>query len=151
MGSTNQSQQIKELMTQVFPGYNDFGADSVTPSITGEEPLVSFMIVCNDEAAKDFLENQEISVEVMPNFVESRNGQGQDLYLRFEFAFPLFTLQFFTAVEAGNPQQTDFIRVLTEVDFFVVWLVNKEKELLKVLKVNWDKDKHREILLKTNP
>jgi hypothetical protein len=81
--------------------------------------------------------------------VENRNGQGQDLHLRFEFAFPFFTLQFFTAVEAGNPQQTDFIRVLTEVDFFVVWLVNQEKDLLKVLKVNWDKDKHREILLKT--
>ncbi len=54
MDSTNEDRQIKELMAQVFPGYDDFGVDSVTPSITGEEPVVSFMVVCNEEAAGIF-------------------------------------------------------------------------------------------------
>lgn len=150
MSSTNEDNQIQELMAQIFPGCENFSVDSVTPSITGEEPVISFMVVCNEEAARDFLDNNEISVEVIPDFAENDGGNGPDLHLRFEFVFPLFTLQFFTAVEAANPQQADFISVLSEVDFFVVWLVNTEKKLLKVLKVNWDKAKYREILFKTN-
>jgi len=33
------------------------------------------------------------------------------------------------------------------VDFFVVWLVDKDKNLLKVLKTDWDREANNEILL----
>lgn len=144
MSTTDENLQIKDLMSQVFPGYKEFKVDSVTPSITGEEPLVSFMVVCNDEASQDFLQTDEISVEVIP----SVDDQNKDLHLRLDFTFQLFSLQFFTKVDADNPRRGEFARVLTQVEFFVIWLVDKDKELLKILKIDWDHDLNKEILLK---
>jgi hypothetical protein len=147
MSSNVEQIEMKDLMGQVFPGYEDFGVDSVTPSITGKDPIVSFLVVCNQEASHDFEVNEDISVEVTPSVRENKGGQGKDLILRFEFSFPVFSLQFFTAVEAQNgDQQQEFARILSRVDFFVVWLVDEEKKLLKVLKIEWDKDKNQKIL-----
>ncbi len=144
MSTPDENLQIKDLMSQVFPGYKEFKVDSVTPSITGVEPLVSFMVVCNDESSHDFLQTDEISVEVIP----SVDDQNQDLHLRLEFTFPLFSLQFFTKVDADNPRRGEFARVLTQVEYFVIWVVDKDKELLKVLKVSWDRKQNKEILQK---
>jgi hypothetical protein len=147
MSMMDESKQMKELMFQVFPGYEDFGVDSVTPSISGKEPVVSFLVVCNDEVSHDFLENQDISVEVIASSSKNKLGQGKDLHLRFDFTFPVFSLQFFAVVEGGNAkQQRDFASALLKVDFFIVWLVNQEKNLLKVLKVQWDKNHYEKIL-----
>lgn len=142
-------QQMKELMSKIFPGYEDFMTGTVTPSITGtqDNPVVSFMIVCNDEASKYFSEFQDISAEVVAEVSDNKKGLGQDLFLRLEFAFPVFSLQFFTAVEGENAeQQKHFARVLMEIDYFVMWLVDKDKNLLTVMQVEWDSEKHKEIL-----
>ncbi|NLI91969.1 MAG: hypothetical protein GX434_07090 [Peptococcaceae bacterium] len=145
MAVNQEDKQMKELMGQIFPGCEDFKIDSVTPSISGQDPIVSFLVVCNDEASKDFMENQEVSVEVIPS-VDEKQDLGMDLNLRIEFSFPVFSLQFFTTVQGENPRQGDFARVLSIVDFFVVWLVDKNKDVLKVLKVQWDAKKYQEIL-----
>jgi hypothetical protein len=149
---TKQAEDYSELialMAQVFPGYESFAPDSVTPSITGQGSLVSYLVVCNDEAARDFREQEEIAAVVVPSVQPSRKGQGQDLVLRLEFSFPWFSLQFFTAVEGENSeQQKEFARILTAVDFFIIWVVDKDKNLLKVLQVKWEKEKYLDVLNK---
>jgi hypothetical protein len=145
MGVNSDDQQMKDLMAQVFPGYEEFRADSVTPSITGKDQVISFLVVCNEEAAKDFRENQEFSVRVLASVNENKAGY-KDLNLCFDFAFPVFNLQFFTTVLGENAKQKDFVRALLTVDFFVLWLVDQDKDLLKILKVDWEKDKYEEIL-----
>jgi len=145
----DEGKEIKELMSQVFPGHQEFLADSVTPSITGtiDNPVVSFMVVCNEEASKDFRENEDISVEVVGSIKDNKRDLGKDLILRFEFAFPVFSLQFFTAIEGENAkQQSDFARILMETDYFIIWLVDQDKNLLKVLQVDWNNESHMEIL-----
>lgn len=147
MPSTAEDKQLKGLMAQVFPGYEAFGIDSVTPSITGGGAIVSFLIVCNEEASCEFRKNEELAVEVVASLEDSLRSKGKDLNLRFEFSFPLFSLQFFTTVEAENAaQQRNFAHILTEIDSFVIWLVDKDKNLLKVLQVKWDKKAHKKIL-----
>lgn len=148
MPSTDDT-QLKDLMAQVFPGYEDFFIDSVIPSVTGESPVVSFMIVCNEEASQDFRDNEDISAEVVASIAENRRGMGKDLALRVEFSFPVFSLQFFATIEGENSkQQREFARILTEIDYFIIWLVDNEKNLLKVLQVEWDKEVYKEILMK---
>lgn len=149
MALHDEDKQMRDIMSQVFPGHEEFAPDSVTPSITGTEdnPVVSFMVVCNQEATKDFRENQEISVEVVGTVIDNKRGVGKDLVLRFDFSFPVFSLQFFTAVEGENArQQSDFARILMEVDYFIIWLVDQDKRYLKVLQVEWDNEKHKEVL-----
>lgn len=149
MPSADELNQLKNLMAQVFPGYEAFCIDSVTPSVTGDSSVVSFMIVCNEEASRDFTEYNDISAEVVASVDENKRGNGKDLTLRFEFSFPVFSLQFFTTIEGENyGQQKEFVRVLSSIDFFIIWLVDKEKNLLKVLQVEWDKEGHKEILMK---
>jgi len=140
-------QELTALLGQVFPGYEDFAVDSVTPSITGQGQVVSYLVVCNEEAARDFQEHKEIGVEVVPSIRPNKKGQGQNLILMVEFSFDWFSLQFFTAVDGENrEQQKEFARILTQVDFFIIWLVDKDKNLLKVLQVKWDKEKYQDIL-----
>lgn len=145
--SVSEDAQIIEIMTKVFPGYEQLPEDSVTPSISGHDQVViSFLIVCNDEAALDFMQTDEIAADVFASVSDNRTGAGLDLNLRFEFTFELFTLQFFTTVEASAEQQSHFVGLLHDVDFFVVWLVDKDKNLLKILQVRWDKERERQAL-----
>lgn len=151
MVATDETGQITEIMAQLFPGYENFQVHSVTPSIYGERdnPVVSFMIVCNDEAVQDFSRGEEIYVEVITSLEENKNGSGYDLHMRFEFIFPLFKLQFFTAVEGDNrEQQKHFAEVLNKVDKFVIWLVDKEKNLVSVLQTGWDFESNKKVLEK---
>lgn len=135
-----------ELMSRVFPGYEEYPLDSVTPSITGNNRL-SFLVVCNDEAAKSFSETGEIYVQLYLSTGDNKKGRGKDLYLRLEFSFPLYQLQFFAVVEGDNfVQQQNFARVLAETDQFIIWLVDQEKQLLNVLQAPWDKSGQQEVL-----
>lgn len=135
-----------ELMSRVFPGYKEYPLDSVTPSITGNN-RVSFLVVCNEEAVRSFSETEEIYAQLFLSNEDNRKGQGKDLHLRLEFSFPLYQLQFFAAIECDNSaQQKNFARVLAGVDQFIIWLVDQEKNLLKVLQAAWDKSGQQEVL-----
>ncbi|KUO58308.1 MAG: hypothetical protein APF84_05615 [Gracilibacter sp. BRH_c7a] len=144
----NKENELEELMSRVFPGYEEFQLDSVTPAITGENKL-SFMIVCNDEAKSTFLEAEEIYIQVFLSTEESLAGQGLNLNLRFEVTFPLFKLQFFATIEGENTRQQKVLAsLLTQVDQFIVWVVDEDKSIVKILQAAWDMEGQSEILEK---
>ena len=133
--------EIIEVMARVFPGYERFKVDSVTPAITGGDRL-SFMIVCNEEAKQSFLEAEDIFAEIFLDAADSPRGNGLDLNMRFEFTFPLYKLQFFAVIKGENRgQQLSLAKILQEVDMFILWLVDENKSLINVLQVPWDIEK----------
>lgn len=147
MGVNEDLKQLNDIMAMVFPGYEDFSVDSVVPSISGEPPVVSLMIVCSQEASGNFGENKEILAEVSADVVNSSKETGYDLNIKVEFSFPLYNLQFFAVIEGEEQdEQRDFARLLTEIDYFIIWLVDGQKNLLSVLQVAWNKEVHKEIL-----
>ena len=144
----NKGIELGELMSRIFPGHEEFLIDSVTPAITSGNRL-SFMIVCNDDAKGAFLETEEIYAQVFLSAEENMRGQGFDLNLRFEFTFPVFELQFFATIEVDNTrQQKVFVDLLTKVEQFIVWVVDKDKSILKILQVAWDAEGQLEIINK---
>lgn len=147
MSSLN-DKDLVEIMGKVFPGYEEFKPDSVTPAITGGDRL-SFMIVCNDEAKKSFQETEDIFSQLFLDTTDGTKGFGLDLNLRFEFTFPAFKLQFFAVIEGKNVcQQHSFAKLLQEVDRFIIWLVDEEKSIINVLQVAWDIGEQSEIVEK---
>ncbi len=144
INENNNEVELSELMSLIFPGHEGFLLDSVTPAITGEDRL-SFMIVCNDEAKEAFLEIEEIYAQVFLSAEENIRGKGLNLNLRFNFTFPVFELQFFATVDGDNSkQQKVFAELLTKVEQFIVWIVDEDKSILKILQVSWDKDRQLE-------
>lgn len=142
----NNKTELGELMSLIFPGYEEFQLDSVTPAITGENRL-SFMIVCNDDAKEAFLETEEIFAQVFLSAEEDLGRQGFDLNLKFEFTFPLFELQFFATIEGDNArQQKAFTDLLTKVEQFIIWVVDKDKNIVKILQVAWDAEGQSQII-----
>lgn len=142
----NNENELGELMSRIFPGYEEFQLDSVTPAITGENRL-SFMIVCNDDAKEAFLDTEEIYAQVFLSTEEDLGREGSDLNLKFEFTFPLFKLQFFATIEGDNArQQKVFTDLLTKVEQFIIWVVDKDKGILKILQVAWDAEGQSQII-----
>ena len=139
--------QLNKVMEQVFPGYRQFKLESITPSIFGEreKPVISFMVVCNDEAARDFRNEDEVYIEIAPA-IEEKDG-GFDFLMKFELIYPLYQLQLFMAIEKENrEQQRSFVDALSKVDIFVLWMVDKDKNIIKILQTKWDYAISKEIL-----
>lgn len=152
MDNTSEEKQQQEvglldIMAEAFPGYQDFKVSSVTPSVMGTEDrfLVSFLVVCNEEAAEDFRKEEEVYADVVVNVQDSANSEGLDLHMTLVFAFSSFSLEFYLAVLAEDKDmQKYFVEKLSKVDKLIVWLVDEEKNLINVLQMNWDYDKHKE-------
>jgi hypothetical protein len=129
--------EMNRLLDMLFPGREDFLEGQIIPSLYGDpNPIVSLMLVLDEEAASYFANAEEVLAGVSAGVRHETDGL--DIYLQVDIERPeAAELQFFTIVPGGEGARR-FALCLTHVDNILLWLVDKEQNLLQTFQAPWD-------------
>lgn len=136
-----------DLVQQIFPDIIKYPINSITPVIgkNKDSIIVSMFILGDDFMLQDFRENSEIETKI--SCTSKIEKAFKSLSIRFDFLFktghPVFECKF---TNENLSVSKEILEALTKVNEFIVWVIDKEYKVLKVLHLDWDYEIHKNII-----
>jgi hypothetical protein len=146
--------QLQTLMEQIFKNVDMYPLNSLTPCITSNhnsKPSISMLTLMDDNMISNFIKinNGMINVEICCYLKNNKLGIWKDLVLGFKFFFGDEQIKIETIIpNDAKESQEKFVQALKQTNEFVFWIANNDKQVQKVLLIQWVYENHRNLLEK---
>ncbi|MFW6047013.1 MAG: hypothetical protein ACOCP4_04420 [Candidatus Woesearchaeota archaeon] len=145
--------KAQPYMERIFPRHTIYPMNSMTPSVgeSKDGPTISFLLLGDDDLIQDFIKDTSgrVNIETSIYTEENKKGIGKDLVIRFIFMYPTGQPICETVLYGDlAEEQKRFIEDMKKVDRFLIFVSNKNHQLVKVIELDFDYKSHLDILNK---
>ncbi len=150
--SLSEQEKVQQEMMKLFPSVHSLPINSVAHTLyykSPAHPVLTFLIIGNNDKLMPFIIDPVAEVHTRASAYAQPNkyGKGKDLVIRFEFALSEGIAIFETILVGDDPDwMRTYVSALKKMDSFMVWIVDAQRNVLKVLRTNWDYKMHKHIL-----
>ena len=136
------------LMERLFPGmkkHKEPMAFSLAGDGFGTKNIISVLIRPSRDGVESF-RNSCGSYETMITCYPITENGGKKLGFRLEFSFEDRILCSDGIIDPINPIQRQIIDSLKLNDKIYIWVADDESRVVKIIELEWDYDKHKEVI-----
>ncbi len=149
----NEAESLQNVLEQIFPNLSEVPVNSISSSIYNcdDESYVYLLIVGDNALLKPFLNdtNDEAKVKTVLSAKKSVNKIYYDLHMDFAFYFYRGKATFKLFFSAGMPElQIRYLKALKEVENLRFIIADSNKNIQKVVEIDWYYYKNRKVIEK---
>jgi hypothetical protein len=147
----NDLESTRPILEKIFPKYREYPVNSMMPTVgyNSNGYIASMLIIVDDFMLEDFKKDKSDKVDLEIDCCTKRNsnGIGKDLIIRFDFYFKTGHPVFKTIVYGDLlDDQKRFIEGLKQVNDIMIWILDKDYNIFRVLNTDWNYEEHKDIL-----